>query len=383
MRVVGYAFPWDVTAPGFLDRVAEAGVTEVAVATAYHSVRAATPWSDTGTAVLARHAALYRPLRPERWPGDLRPGVPDWAGSADPAGDAVRLLGRAGVPAAAWTVLTHDSRLGTEHPELSVRNCFGERYPWALCPAQPRVREHAATLAAESVSGLDVGSVVLEACGQLGALHQCHHEKTDATWSPAAARLLSICFCDACEAGLEDAAGVRAAVRDAARRLLASGDLTATADGLDERIRTRVLAARHRATDVLRARVLDALPGGLRTALHAASDPWATGALPGVTERTGPDVGTVVVPAWQPETSVEAVRAARTLLPSGTVIGAYLTTVAPAAEPGVASRVAALHDAGADELHLYHLGLAGPARWAQLLAATGAASAVRKGLSTP
>src|SRR5205823_2910117 len=119
----------------------------------------------------------------------------------DSAGEAVAELNRAGVPAAAWLVLTHDSRLGLRFPDVAVRNCFGESYPWALCPSHDEVREYAARLAGEALAGLDVSSVVLEACGQLGATHQCQHEKTDAVWSPAAARLLSIFCCDACASG--------------------------------------------------------------------------------------------------------------------------------------------------------------------------------------
>ena len=87
MKVVGYAYPWDVAEPGFMDRVRSAGIDEVAVATSYHSTRAATPWSTTSTAVDASHAALYRPQRDEAWAGRrLRPGTPSWLSDPDPAG---------------------------------------------------------------------------------------------------------------------------------------------------------------------------------------------------------------------------------------------------------------------------------------------------------
>jgi hypothetical protein len=105
-------------------------VDEVAVAVGYHSARAATPWSPERTSVVARHAALYRPVREEAWRGaELRPAAPDWVGTPDSAGEAVRVLNAAGIPAAAWVVLTHNSLLGTEFPEFAVRNCFGEVYP--------------------------------------------------------------------------------------------------------------------------------------------------------------------------------------------------------------------------------------------------------------
>jgi hypothetical protein len=203
LKVTGYAYPWDVLGdPGFVSRVRDVGVDEVAVALTYHSTRAATPYAAERTAVLARTAASYRPVREDAWCAhDLRPVGPDWVAQPDSGGDAVRLLAGAGVPVAAWLVLTHDSRLGTAFPQYTVRNCFGESYPWALCPAQPAVREYAATLTAEAVAGLKLSSVVLEACGQLGAVHQHQHEKTDGVWAPAVTRLLSVCCCEACAAG--------------------------------------------------------------------------------------------------------------------------------------------------------------------------------------
>lgn len=201
MKVTGYAYPWYVLAPGFVERAAEPVVDEVAVAVSYHGVRAATPWSADRTAVVARHSALYRPVR-DVWDGArLRPSTPDWIDATDSAGSAVRLLNAAGIPAAAWLVLTHNSLLGNGVPDVSVRNCFGEIYPWAPCPAQPAVREYRAMLTAECLRGLEFASVILAACGAMGAIHQHQHEKTDGVWLPAVARLLSICCCAACASG--------------------------------------------------------------------------------------------------------------------------------------------------------------------------------------
>ncbi|TVT54442.1 hypothetical protein FNH05_10415, partial [Amycolatopsis rhizosphaerae] len=334
MKVVGYAYPWDVAEPGFVERVRELGVDEVAVAVSYHSARAATPWSRERTAVLARHAALYRPVREGAW-GRLRPGVPDWVESPDAAGEAIALLGEAGIPAAAWLVLTHDSRLGTEFPELTVRNCFGERYPWALCPSQGEVRAYAAALAAESLAGLEISSVVLEACGQLGVLHQCRHEKTDAVWAPAVARLLSVCCCDACAPGCETA------LREEIGRLMATGDLTLAEDRLAPEVRELVLSTRQASADALRRAVLEHV--GSAVVLHGSADPWATGALPGLTPAAPEDVDTVVFPCWRPGSdSLDEITRARALLPSRVGVGAYVTAVAAAPVPDPGAYVAEL-----------------------------------------
>ncbi|VVJ21303.1 conserved hypothetical alanine-rich protein [Amycolatopsis camponoti] len=372
MKVTGYAYPWDVLESGFAARVRDLGVDEVAVALSYHSARAATPWSASRTAVVARHAAFYRPVS-EGW-GALRPSTPDWVTSEDSGGDAVRLLTEAGIPAAAWIVLTHNSQLGYEHPDVVVRNCFGESYPWALCPSQPAVREYAATLTAEAVAGLELSSVILEACGPLGAVHQHQHEKTDGVWAPAVARLLSICCCDACASSWDlDADTVRAQLVEEVRRLVATGDLGVTADDLPPDLTQALLRTRQRATDELRAAVLDRLPAGTRVVLHGALDPWVTGALPGLTPSAADDADAVVLFGWAPATGADAVAAAREALPERVAIGSYITAVAAAPVPDIAAYVGELAKAGAAELHLYHLGLAGPGRWGDLGTATAAA----------
>ena len=372
MLVTGYAYPWDVVEePGFLDRATSLGVDEVVVAGAYHTARAATPWSNERAAVLADYAAVYRPVRPEAWSGHhLRPSPAHWVESPDSAGDAIRSLHDAGIRSGLWLVFTHNSLLGRAFPDTTVRNCFGESYSWALCPSHPEVRDYAATLAAESVRDLDVHTVVLESVGPMGAAHQFMHEKTDGVWSPAVTRLLSICCCASCGVAPE----IQAALRTEIRRLLDTGDLTATADSLPADVSAELLALRQQSVDALRAQVLAALGRPARLVLHGHPDPWVTGALPGLTPGAAKDVDSVVVPCWQPgPASVEVVRSARAYLGSTVDIGAYVTGVAANPVPDMAGYVRDLAAAGASELHLYHLGLAGPARWPHLEAAVHAA----------
>lgn len=380
MRVTGYAYPWDVLDdPGFVARATDLGVDEVAVAVAYHATRAATPWQVHRTSVVAEHSALYRPVRPDVWRfRALRPEPADWLATSDSAGEAIRTLNAAGVRCAAWLVLTHNSLLGNRFPGVTTRDCFDQPYPWALCPARAEVRDYVATLAAECVRDLPVDAVIMEACGQMGAVHQHTHEKTDAVWAPAVQRLLSICCCRACQdewrAHGVDPRRVRASIRERVLTLIAAGDLTAVDDGLPGELRESLLATRQRATDQLRAEVLAAIGPQPRIVLHGSPDPWATGALPGITPTVAKDVGSVVVQCWQPNRhSIEAVARTRAELPDGVDVGAYVTAVAPTPVQDMPGYVRELADAGASELHLYHLGLAGPARWPDLRAAISVA----------
>jgi len=383
MRLVGYAYPWDVTTPGFVDRARDLGVDAVAVALSYHSARAATPWSRETTAVIAPTAALYRPVRPDAW-GSLRPAAASWLDSADPAGDAIEALQAAGIAAFGWMVFTHNSALGSANPHATVRNCLGESYPWALCPSNPEVLLYAATLASEATRGLGLAGSVLESVGQMGVVHQCQHEKTDGAWPPAVARLLSICCCVHCAARwTADPDEVRNLLRDTVFRLIAQGtNSTETPEELlPGDLAAQLLVGRQAATDELRHAIQDGLGEG-RVTVHASPDPWATGALPGLTPTTSSDVDAVVTPCWTPiATSEGTVRAARAQLRDDVSVGAYVTGVAATPHTEFPSDITRLAAAGADELHLYHLGLAGPARWPDLQAAATTATRLEEHIS--
>jgi len=379
--VTGYAYPWDVVDdPGFVDRAHGLGIDEIAIAASYHSTRAATPWQPDRTAVQAASAGLYRPVREQVWAGRaLRPEPGPWADrSQDKVAEAVAVVRDGGLRTALWVVLTHNSALGNRNPDVTVRNCFGERYPWALCPAQPSVREYAATLAAECLRDLRPDTVILESCGQMGAVHQHQHEKTDAVWAPAVARLLSVCCCAACAATWQradlDPGHAVDVLRERVRAIMATGDLGATEDGLPAEISDIILRGRQEHTDALRAEVLAEVGGAGRVVLHASADPWATGALPGLTPFSAADVDAVVLPCWQVgPAALDSVRDTRLQLSSTVDIGGYVTAVAAQPVADIAGYVRDLHAAGAGELHLYHLGLAGPGRLPYLRDAVTAA----------
>ena len=355
IAVTGHAYPWDIIGdPGFADRVIALGLSDVTLAAAYHSARAATPLHPGHQVVDARYAALYRPVRQQTWGRRrLRPLGPDWVAGDDPFGAAAASLREAGLRVWAWIVLTHNTRLGTAYGDLVVTNCFGDRYPYALCPAHAEVREYAATLAAESARDVPLAGISLEACGQLGLDHNSHHEKTAGAWTPTVARLLSVCCCPACRArwlahGLdpEEVLGaLRSSVADEAE--------------LSEDLAGELLAVRHESTDLLRSEVLDQLAEhapNVPVTLHAHADPWATGPAPGLTATAAKSVDALLVPAWStdPGTADAVARAAQVGLP----VDAYVTVLPPADPADLVQHVQRLVAAGASRISLYHLGLA-------------------------
>jgi len=359
-----YLYPWDVDGdPAAADRLAGLGLAGVTLAAAYHAVRAVTP-HHPGHRIVTRPAGIYFQPDPARWRGArLRP-----VGAA-PGGDgpgtferAAAALRAAGLPVTAWVVVTHNSRLAGAG-ECSVRNAFGDVYPWALCAGSAAVREYATLLAAEAAGLAGVDAIELEACGWYGFEHGSAHDKTGGVTGPAGDAgdwLLSLCFCAACvsayrEAGA-DPAGLAALVRAAADGGPAlPGDVCAMVDA------TRAAASRRLLTEVL-ASARAAAPGQ-PVLVHSHPDPRATGANPGYDPAVlcGPGgADGVVLSCGEPDTAADLVARTAAATPPDSRIAAVLQAVSGlGGQRGtLAAQAETVRAAGATELRVYHAGLA-------------------------
>ncbi|MEU9120765.1 hypothetical protein AB0C96_13060 [Streptomyces sp. NPDC048506] len=204
MRTAAFLYPWDVVGdPHAAGRLAALGVQQITLASAYHSARALTPRHPHHRIVTARHAAVLYPPDAARWAGrDLRPHPQDWVAGPDPFGAAARALTDAGLEVHTWVVLAHNSRLGAEHPSTVVHNAYGDRYPWAPCIARPEVRDYLVDLAAEAAVRPGARGTELESCGWYGLAHLHAHDKiAGVPLSGAAQYLMSVCFCTVCAEG--------------------------------------------------------------------------------------------------------------------------------------------------------------------------------------
>ncbi|TDD42500.1 hypothetical protein E1263_42180 [Kribbella antibiotica] len=344
MRHGVFAYTWDLVGdPEAAARIADLGANTVTLQAAYHAVRGITPWHPAHRVVHAEHAAAYFPIRADRWSG-LRPLAPTWAvDNPDRFGTAAAALTAAGLSVEAWLVLTHSSAVGTAHPDVTVRNAYGERYPYALCPSHQAVRDYALTIVSEVCAQYDV-DLMLEACGWLGFDHGSHHEKTEgANLSASARRLLSLCFCPACRTALgPEADRLAASVRSAVDAELHG----VSADPIDA---TAVL--NHRATVIAElVREAKSLAGNRRVLLMAADDPWVTGPDVGIDfQNVQPDA--FVLKCWG-DTNAAAQQlkaaAARTDIPLVANVTALNTEW---------DGVSELLEAGAAEVRYYHAGL--------------------------
>jgi len=378
-RAVGYAYPWDyVGDDAAARRAVSAGVDSVALAASYHSTRAATPLHPDRRIFEAQRSACCVPVREQAWRGQrLIPVVPDWDPGGHAFGDACRQLGAAGLPVEAWIVLTHNGALRRAHPDLVVRNAFGDAYPYALCPSAHDVQEYCLTLVEEILACSPVDGIVLEACGPMGLDHGGSHEKTEfAAWDDTRRTLLSLCFCGACRlryaaAGVDcdELAGVVRAGIDAT-----SGTIE---DCLGEGLARAVVTIRTAIALELRTLVVGrarSVRPGTRITVHGSHDPWATGSFSTLLPAVGEGVDGVVASCWDVPGGGARIQCLRALAASGTEVGAYLRFDRDW-PPGEATerRLREYLAAGMRELHLYHLGLLGHDGLARLREVVGTA----------
>ncbi|MEW2176388.1 hypothetical protein AB0890_08655 [Streptomyces sp. NPDC005406] len=388
MKASVFLYPWDIVGdPGAAARVADLGVQQVTLAAAYHSTRALTPRHPARRIVTAEYAAVLYPPDADRWAGrGLRPHPQSWVESDDAYAEAAEALAGAGLEVHSWVVLAHSSRLGAEHPETSVVNAYGDRYPWAPCIAQPAVRAYLVDLAAEAAVREGARGTELESCGWYGFAHLHAHDKIAGVGlGDAAQYLMSLCFCPDCRAGYGgqglDADALSLAVRRALEPVWSgSGAPEAGWGGVEKLLGADLAAATLRwRTEVARglqesvvAAVRAAAAPRFRVLLHADPAPYRTGANVGVdAEHILAVADGVVLPCTGDDAARETVLGP--FAGRGGVLAANFSVVrGMGGSPGTLERDAT-HAAslGANQLRLYHAGLAsGP----DLEAVTGALS---------
>ena len=292
MDLALYVHPFDLRAlrdRGGLARLRDLGFGEVSVATSYHDGRWLTPWNPERRVRFLEDGCVH--FRPSEDYGELQPSPSSEVrdGRASPLEELCSEAAAAGLRSRAWTVFGHNTRFGTRAPQLSVENAHGDRYPYALCPAQPAVRDYHVQLVRDLAAHEGLGTIEFEALGQMGIQHSSHHDKKSFTPKGLLAFALSACFCDAClrlhEGMGQDGAAHRAAARGFIDAVTEDADAMAPAavpgddDALDEAQRAwveAVLAVRRRSVAALAEQVV-AASGACARAVQVHPDRWFTG----------------------------------------------------------------------------------------------------------
>ncbi|MEU8569499.1 hypothetical protein AB0C51_14240 [Streptomyces pathocidini] len=383
MRASAFLYPWDVVGdPAAPDRVARLGVQQVTLAAAYHSTRALTPRHPRHRIVAAEHSAVLYPPDEARWSGRaLRPYTQHWVPGEDPYGEAAAALAGAGLEVHSWVVLAHNSRLGADHPDTSVRNAYGDRYPWAPCVARPEVREYVVALAAEAAVRPGARGAELESCGWYGLAHLHAHDKiAGVALGGAGQYLMSLCFCEVCQEGYAAAGAdperLRGAVQRALEPLWSGRSEPGPGDRAGEWAEVEKLlgadlagATRAWRDDVARglqeaavAAVRAAAGPDFRVLLHADPAAHRCGANAGV-DPAGllAHADGAVVPCTGPEAERAAVLApfAERLGERATLAANFIVVSGMGGSPAtLAADARHARSLGANELRLYHAGLA-------------------------
>lgn len=199
-----WTYPWDLVDLGIaasLREIKDTGLDGISLASSYHAGRflqARSPkrkvyFPEDGTLYFKANPALYRHMliQPE-----IAPFVKENEGYLDEVFDKA---GQYGLKVCAWTVALHNTRIGRKYPQVAVRNAFGDRYPYNLCPSHEETRNYVKALVADLTTQYPYYALELESLNFMGFFHEYHHEKDGVGLTAKDDFLLSLCFCDACK----------------------------------------------------------------------------------------------------------------------------------------------------------------------------------------
>lgn len=210
-----FAYSWDL-AERPLDQVAEEvvslGLNTVTLAASYHAGKFLRPRGKTGKVYFPEDGTVYFKPDLARY-GALKPAENSLLSSRDVLRDLCDLES---VNTNAWLVLLHNSRLGLLHPEACVRNAFGDRLVYSLCPSAPEARAYAVALCQDVTDHYPVTGISLETPGFLPSVHGYHHEFALVQQNRWLDNNIGLCFCDHCLKGAKtagiDAGGLKVQV---------------------------------------------------------------------------------------------------------------------------------------------------------------------------
>ncbi len=188
---------WDVWSDGLdsiLGYARDSHLNVLYPATSYHSGWFIHPHAAGRRVWMPQDGVLYFRPEPATWAGRrLQPLVADIC-QDDLLARLCEGASAAGLAVSSWTVCCHNSALGLANPDLTVRNCFGDSYPHALCPSHPEVRAYVENLVRSLARGYSLRTVQLEAPEYLGFRHGHHHERLSVPLDAVAQRLFDLSF---------------------------------------------------------------------------------------------------------------------------------------------------------------------------------------------
>jgi predicted dehydrogenase len=198
------AFPWDFADKGLdttLTHCRDLGVSHLFLAVSYHAGYFFYPDNPVRRVHLLEDGVTYFHPRPEYYHDTpLQPIAASMCADVDWVERIVDRLDHFGLRFGAWTVCLHNTRLGLLHPETTIENALGDRYPHALCPSNPYVQTYVRALIRDLTGRFPVDLLLLEATDYRGRRHGSdwvgghHHERDGTVLEPLELALLDLSF---------------------------------------------------------------------------------------------------------------------------------------------------------------------------------------------
>lgn len=193
-----YAYVWDAAEQDpdrFVADLQSWSLDTLCLAASYHAGKFIRPHAAGARVFFPEDGTVHCATRPERY-GAIKPR-PSTAVPDDAFG---RYAARGDIRVTAWTVLLHNTPLGTAHPGCVARNAFGDPYWYSLCPTHPDVQDYAVALCADIADRYPITGLVLETPGWMPYAHGYHHEFALVASNPWLDANLGLCFCRQCRA---------------------------------------------------------------------------------------------------------------------------------------------------------------------------------------
>lgn len=102
-----------------------------------------------------------------------------------------------------WALGLHNSTLSQKNPDKCMVNCFGDIYPYALCPSNASAQSYITSLVEDLCQQFHPDRIMLEGIGFLSLRHGVHHELIMVAWDELLEVLFSLCFCESCKRNAE------------------------------------------------------------------------------------------------------------------------------------------------------------------------------------
>lgn len=210
MYTTMWSYVWDLIDDG-VDEVLsllrnEIGLDAISLATSYHTVEHLRLHTKGRRAFNSFDASVYfKPDLALYEDTHLKPNVsPLASGDANPLKVISDRCQAHGLKLISWTVCLHNSHLGRKHPDCTERNAFGDSYPPYLCPSNFAVRNYIKALLKDLSQNYNFMGLELESLSFGGFGHFHGHSKVGFELNHTALFLLSLCFCQSCQARAQD-----------------------------------------------------------------------------------------------------------------------------------------------------------------------------------